>query len=96
MMAVLPIFKDAQVNATVMINVLLVLNASNETTVKLSPAAKVQGMEKIGITATILAWVEDVIGGAKIIITLGIANVVGRNVTDAVLAQENLLISSVA
>jgi len=78
MMAVLPIFKDAQVNATVMINVLLVLNASNETTVKLSPVAKVQGMEKIGITATILAWVEDVIGGAKIITTLGIANVVGR------------------
>jgi len=41
-----------------MTNVLLVLNASNETMVRLSPVAKVQGMEKIGIIAIILTLEE--------------------------------------
>jgi len=80
MMAVLPIFKHAEVSAIVMTNVLLVLNASNETMVRLSPAVKVQGMEEIGIIATILT--SELLIKVEIKKRNAISSKIGRRVYD--------------
>jgi len=82
MTAVLPIFKHVKVNATVMTNVLLVLNASNETMVRLSPAVKVQGMEEIGIIATILTSEELLVIKVEIKKRNAISSKIGRRVYD--------------